>query len=129
MYIILQGSCLFLGSIGLTIGSGLITSPEVSLYTLFETVLGPLWVWLGGYEHPSLYAFCGGAALIIALAVHRYVDDHDADEIFKIRSFALLVLQCTCEFVISDNILLWYHIGTYCVYSGMYARKQIETFR
>lgn len=54
-----------------TWGPSLISAPEVSLYTLLETVLGPLWVWLGGYEAPPVMSLYGGAALILALAIHR----------------------------------------------------------
>jgi hypothetical protein len=32
----------------LTIGPNYITAPEVSLYTEIETILGPVWVYLGG---------------------------------------------------------------------------------
>jgi drug/metabolite transporter (DMT)-like permease len=55
----------------LTIGPSLISAPEVSLFSLIETVLGPVWVWLGGYEPPPLTAVYGGALLITALIVHR----------------------------------------------------------
>ena len=57
----------------LTLGPSLISAPEVSLYTLIETVLGPIWVWLGGYEAPPVSAIFGGTLLIIALGIHRYV--------------------------------------------------------
>jgi drug/metabolite transporter (DMT)-like permease len=73
IYILLQGiGVLAVGFTLLTIAPTYIPSPEVSLYTLIETVLGPVWVFLGGYESPSIYAVCGGAILLIALAVHRY---------------------------------------------------------
>lgn len=55
----------------LSYGPGLIPAPEVSLYFLFETVLGPLWVWLGGYEAPPIYSIYGGAMMITAMAAHR----------------------------------------------------------
>lgn len=55
----------------LSIGPNLISAPEVSLYTLIETVLGPIWVWLGGYEAPPFSAIFGGLALFIALTTHR----------------------------------------------------------
>jgi len=57
----------------LTIGPGMITAPEVSLYTLIETVLGPVWVWLAGFEAPPDFAVYGGAALIFTLAIHSYL--------------------------------------------------------
>ena len=57
----------------LTIGPSLISAPEVSLYTLIETVIGPIWVWLGGYEAPPITAVYGGTLLISALAIHSFI--------------------------------------------------------
>jgi drug/metabolite transporter (DMT)-like permease len=72
VYIFLQGlGVLALGFTLITIAPTYIPAPEVSLYTLLETVLGPVWVYLGGYEAPSAYALAGGAILLAALAVHR----------------------------------------------------------
>jgi len=56
----------------LSIGPMYISPPEVSLYMLIETVLGPVWVWLGGFETPPVSAIYGGILLIVALATHRY---------------------------------------------------------
>ena len=73
VYIWLQGvGVLAVGFTLLTIAPTYIPAPEVSLYTLIETVLGPVWVYLGGYEAPSVFAVAGGAILLVALAVHRY---------------------------------------------------------
>lgn len=41
---------------------------NVSLLLLLETVLGPLWVWLGTGEAPTWRMLTGGAVVIIALA-------------------------------------------------------------
>lgn len=74
-YILLQGmGVLGVGFILLTLAPSYIPAPEVSLYTLVETVLGPVWVYLGGYEAPSVYAIAGGVILLAALTVHGYVD-------------------------------------------------------
>lgn len=71
-YIFLQGlGVLSMGFTLLTIAPSFIPAPEVSLYTLIETVLGPAWVFLGGYEAPSPFAVAGGSILLMALAVHR----------------------------------------------------------
>ena len=70
-YILLQGfGVLGVGFLLLTLAPSYIPAPEVSLYTLIETVLGPVWVYLGGYEAPSVYAIAGGVILLVALAVH-----------------------------------------------------------
>lgn len=72
IYIALQGvGVLAIGFMLLTFAPMYIPAPEVSLYTLIETVLGPVWVFLGGYESPTIYAIVGGILLLGALAVHR----------------------------------------------------------
>ncbi len=57
----------------LTIGPSLISAPEVSLFSLIETVLGPFLVWMGGFEAPPISAVFGGVILISALAVHSFI--------------------------------------------------------
>jgi hypothetical protein len=34
--------------------------------------LGPLWVWLAGFEKPPIETLYGGSVLIAALLTHRY---------------------------------------------------------
>lgn len=53
-----------------SIGPRYLPSAEVSLILLLETVLGPIWVWLGVGEVPTLGAWIGGAILLITLAAH-----------------------------------------------------------
>ena len=45
-------------------------APEVALLLLLETVLGPLWVWLGIDEVPSPAAFLGGGIVVCTLVLH-----------------------------------------------------------
>ncbi len=47
-----------------------IPSPEVSLFILLETILGPVWVWLVISEIPSESTLLGGAIVISALVLH-----------------------------------------------------------
>ncbi|MFY0614440.1 MAG: EamA family transporter [Hyphomicrobiaceae bacterium] len=54
----------------LALGPRYISSPEVGLIVLLETVLGPLWVWLVIYEAPSVWALVGGAVVVATLLVH-----------------------------------------------------------
>ncbi len=61
-----------LSNILLNIGPTLISAPEVSLIFLLETILGPVWVYLGGYEAPPSSAVYGGGVLILTLIAHRY---------------------------------------------------------
>lgn len=54
----------------LTVGPSLITAPEVSLFTEIETILGPVWVALAGYEKPPPLTLVGGIILLVALTLH-----------------------------------------------------------
>ncbi|OQX37664.1 MAG: EamA family transporter [Candidatus Sedimenticola endophacoides] len=47
-----------------------LSSPEVSLFLLIETVLGPLWVWGVQGEQPPGNTLLGGLFVIGAIAVH-----------------------------------------------------------
>lgn len=72
LYLFINGVLVLSISFSLwTIGPSLISAPEVSLYTLIETILGPVWVWLGGYEAPPAMSVYGGIALTVALTIHR----------------------------------------------------------
>jgi drug/metabolite transporter (DMT)-like permease len=56
-----------LGLAFLTAGARLIPAAEVALITLLEIVLGPLWVWIGYGEQPSVAALVGGTIVIVAV--------------------------------------------------------------
>ena len=43
---------------------------EVGLVQLLETVVGPIWVYLGGYETPPLETVWGGLVLLVTLAAY-----------------------------------------------------------
>lgn len=73
VYIFLDGGIsMALSFVALSIGPSLISAPEVSLCTLLETAVAPVWVFLAGYEKPSGFAIGGGVALVVALVIHRY---------------------------------------------------------
>jgi drug/metabolite transporter (DMT)-like permease len=80
LYLVIQG---FFGiSISftlLTIGPQYITAPEVCLYSFIETVLGPLWVWLGGYEAPPFYSLYAGAVLLCTLGINGILSLSEGD--------------------------------------------------
>ncbi len=48
-------------------------SPEVSLFLLIETVLGPIWVWAVLQEEPELVTLIGGALILVTIAVHSWL--------------------------------------------------------
>ncbi len=48
-------------------------SPEVALFLLIESVMGPIWVWMAVGEEPPPLTFVGGAAILGAVAVHSWL--------------------------------------------------------
>jgi len=62
-----------MGLILFTAGSRYVPAAEITLLSLTEVVLGPIWVWLGVGETPSQLTLLGGAIVLIAIiaqAVH-----------------------------------------------------------
>ncbi len=51
-------------------GTRYLPAAEVGLIMLLETVLGPLWAWLGVGEAPSTFAVAGGGLVVVTLAAH-----------------------------------------------------------
>lgn len=71
LFLIIQGCIVLPLSFGLlTIGPTLIPTPEVSMIMLIETVLGPVWVFLGGFEAPPANTVWGGIILVVSLVAH-----------------------------------------------------------
>jgi drug/metabolite transporter (DMT)-like permease len=65
MGVVQMGLALFL----LSMGARLIPAAEVALIAQLENVLGPLWVWLAGIEHPSAPTIAGGVVVIGAVCL------------------------------------------------------------
>ena len=57
----------------LTLSPAYISAAEVSLYCLIETVIGPLFVWIAGYERPSTVDFIAGSILLMSLAINSFL--------------------------------------------------------
>jgi len=56
---------------GMFLAAGRYLPPaETALFMLVETVLGPLWVWLGVGEVPGAGALAGGAIVLVTVALH-----------------------------------------------------------
>jgi drug/metabolite transporter (DMT)-like permease len=51
-----------------TLGSRHVSAAELTLLSLTEVVLGPIWVWLAFSETPSGLTLLGGAILLAAIA-------------------------------------------------------------
>lgn len=69
--------CIVLGAVQIgagigiyTIGSRHVPAAELTLLSLTEVVLGPIWVWLGVGEIPSNTTLVGGAIVLGVIAVH-----------------------------------------------------------
>ena len=68
--------CLFLGVVQytggfvlLTLGARYLPAAEVALLALTEIVLGPIWVWIGVGEVPTLLTLAGGGVVLSAVVV------------------------------------------------------------
>ena len=71
LYLVLQGCILLTVSFALlTVGGSMISAPEVSMLLLLETLLGPVWVFLGGFEAPPPNTIYGGVLLILTIVLH-----------------------------------------------------------
>jgi drug/metabolite transporter, DME family len=56
------------GLILFTIGSRYVPAAELALLSLTEVVLGPVWVWVGVGEVPTVWTFLGGVIVLVAVA-------------------------------------------------------------
>lgn len=56
------------GFILITVGARYVPAAEVALLTLTETILAPLWVWIGVNETPSALSLAGGGIVLAAVA-------------------------------------------------------------
>ena len=55
-------------------GTRYIPSPEVTLFMLIESVLGPVWVWMAMGEVPPEAAFIGGFIIIPTVIIHSLLN-------------------------------------------------------
>lgn len=60
-------------SVMLMMATKFLPSPEVSLFLLIETVLGPIWVWLVLNENVPPLTLIGGTAILGAVFVHSWL--------------------------------------------------------
>lgn len=70
-YLILQGVVvLSIGSAILTYATQFISAPEVCMFSLLDTLLEPVWVWLAGFDTPPYYTLYAGAFVVAAVLVN-----------------------------------------------------------
>ncbi len=63
-----------LAQVLLATGTRYIPSPEVSLFMLIESVLGPVWVWMVIGEVPPSTAFIGGMIIFPTIIIHSLLN-------------------------------------------------------
>ena len=71
--VLAHGGVIVLSSIFLALGPRYITSAEVGLLVLLESVLAPVLVWVVIGEDPGAYALLGGALVIVALFISNMI--------------------------------------------------------
>ena len=62
--------CVAIPLVLVTLAPRYITAPEVNLFFLLETILGPIWVWYVIKEQPTIETIIGGIIIIITITIH-----------------------------------------------------------
>ena len=65
--------CVAIPFVLITLAPRYITAPEVNLFFLLETILGPLWGLLVIHEQPSIETLIGGTIIISTIAIHSFL--------------------------------------------------------
>lgn len=63
-----------MGSVLVTLATRHLRAAEIGLLAMLESVLGPLWVWIGIGERPTDLSIVGGVLVLAALAVDAALD-------------------------------------------------------
>ena len=59
-----------IGCVLMVLAARYLSAAEIGLFSLLETILGPIWVWLGFGERPTDMALVGGLIVIFALLLN-----------------------------------------------------------
>ena len=62
-----------LGCLLMTRATRTLAAGEIGLLSLIETILAPLWVWLGTGEHPGALALAGAVTILVALVANEWI--------------------------------------------------------
>lgn len=62
-----------LGFLFLTVGTRLIPAAEVALFSMSESILNPLWVWIGVNEVPGSYTLWGSAIVLVSVITYSLI--------------------------------------------------------
>lgn len=69
-----EGALLVPSALGLIAAAArYLPAPQVGLFLLLETTLGPFWIWAVLGETPTRYALVGGGIVVLALVAHSAV--------------------------------------------------------
>jgi drug/metabolite transporter (DMT)-like permease len=66
-----QGAGIGIVFVAMTVAPRYVTAAEIGTFCLLETLLGPLFVYLGYGDAPSVWTLVGGSLLLAVLAVHE----------------------------------------------------------
>ena len=73
LILILGGVQFGLGFMCLTWGTRFIPAAEVALFSLSESILNPIWVWLGVGETPGIYTLAGSAVVLVSVVAYSII--------------------------------------------------------
>jgi drug/metabolite transporter (DMT)-like permease len=59
-----------IGCVLMVLAARYLSAAEIGIFSLLETILGPIWVWLGFGERPTYMALIGGMIVIFALMLN-----------------------------------------------------------
>jgi DME family drug/metabolite transporter len=75
---LLMGTLQFgIGFYCFTVAARYIMASEVALYALTESILGPIWVWIGVGEQPSLLTLAGSGIVLVCVSAYCIVGIRD----------------------------------------------------
>lgn len=75
---LLMGTLQFgIGFYCFTVAARYIMASEVALYALTESILGPIWVWIGVGEQPSLLTLAGSSIVLVCVSAYCIVGIRD----------------------------------------------------
>ena len=68
---VIMGCVLYnIGFVSFTISARYILAAEVSLFSVFEAILAPIWVWIGVAETPSVLTLIGSGLVLVAITAY-----------------------------------------------------------
>jgi len=75
-----------IGFLCLTIATRYIMASEVALFALTESILGPIWVWIGVGEQPSILTIFGSGIVLVCVSSYCIVGIRDERQRLKMES-------------------------------------------